>query len=60
MIREGEKLKLVLGLVGLPCAGKGVLSGYLVEKHKFGYASFSEVIREEIEKRGEKVNRDSL
>lgn len=60
MMKKRKKLKLVLGLVGLPCAGKGILSDYLINKHNFGYASFSGVIKEEIEKRSSKVNRDSL
>jgi len=60
MMKKRKKLELVLGLVGLPCAGKGILSDYLINKHNFGYASFSGVIKEEIEKRNGKVNRDSL
>ncbi len=60
MMKKRKKLELVLGLVGLPCAGKGILSDYLINKHNFGYASFSGVIKEEIEKRRGKVNRDSL
>ena len=60
MTKKRKKPELILGLVGLPCAGKGILSDYLAEKHNFGYASFSGVIKEEIEKRGRVVNRDSL
>ncbi len=60
MTKKRKKPELILGLVGLPCVGKGILSDYLVEKHNFGYVSFSGAIKEEIEKRGRVVNRDSL
>ena len=52
--------KIILGFVGLPCAGKGTVIEYLVEKYGFFYTSTSDEIREVIRKRGQKITRDSL
>lgn len=52
--------KIVLGLTGKFCAGKGEVATYLVEKHKFKSASFSDRIREEILRRDLEITRETL
>ncbi|PJE69372.1 hypothetical protein COU96_00135 [Candidatus Shapirobacteria bacterium CG10_big_fil_rev_8_21_14_0_10_38_14] len=52
--------KVILGFVGLPCAGKGTAIEYLVKKHGFFYSSTSDEIREEIRQRGQEITRDNL
>lgn len=52
--------KLILGLTGMICSGKGEVSSYLATHHGFAASSFSDRIREEILKRGGQVSRDSL
>lgn len=42
---------LVIGLTGLASSGKGEVSSYLVEKYGFKKFVFSDVVREEAEKR---------
>ena len=60
MVKKGEKPELALGLVSPVCAGKSSLSEFLIDKHGFFHTSFSGVIKEEIERRRQEVNRDSL
>lgn len=55
-----KKPKLILGFVGKLCAGKGVSTTFLVEKHGFYYSSCSDRIREEILKRGQEITRERL
>ena len=52
--------KIVLGFVGLPCAGKGTAIDYLVKKHHFFYSSTSDEIREELKKRNIEITRENL
>lgn len=52
--------KIVLGLVGKFCSGKGTVAEYLVQKHGFKSASFSDRIREEILRRGMEITRENL
>lgn len=51
---------VVLGFIGLPCAGKGMVIEYLVEKHSFFCSSTSDEIREEIRQRGQEITRENL
>lgn len=50
---------MIIGLTGKNASGKGVVAEYLKER-SFYYFSLSDVIREEIEKRGKKVTRGLL
>ena len=50
---------MIIGLTGKNASGKGVAAEYLRER-SFYYFSLSDVIREEIEKRGRKVTRALL
>jgi dephospho-CoA kinase len=43
---------LVLGLTGLASCGKGTVSDYLVKEHGFVKFVFSDILKEEAEKRG--------
>jgi len=43
---------LVVGLTGLASSGKGEVSSYLADRHGFVKLVFSDVLREEAEKRG--------
>ncbi|MDO8570778.1 MAG: AAA family ATPase [Candidatus Daviesbacteria bacterium] len=52
--------KIILGLVGKFCSGKGSVAEYLVKRYGFISASFSDRIREEISKSGQEITRDSL
>lgn len=52
--------KIVLGLTGKFCAGKGAVANYLVDQHGFLTASFSDRIREEIINKGQEVTRENL
>ena len=42
----------IIGLTGPNCAGKSLLSDYLVKKKRFTFYSLSDMIREEAKKRG--------
>lgn len=52
--------KIVLGLVGKFCSGKGSVAEYLAKNHGFKAASFSDRIREEILSRGQEITRENL
>jgi dephospho-CoA kinase len=58
--KKRRKPELVLGLVSSVCAGKSTLSEFLINKYGFFHTSFSGIIKEEIEKKGQEVNRDRL
>jgi dephospho-CoA kinase len=45
-------MPLVIGLTGLAGSGKGEVSSYLVKKQNFAKFVFSDILREEAEKRG--------
>ena len=60
MTKKRKKPELVLGLVSSVCAGKSTLSEFLIDKYGFFHTSFSGVIKEEIERRRQEVNRDRL
>lgn len=60
MGRIKKRPEVVLGLVGLPCAGKGAAIEYLIENHHFHYSSLSDRIREELRRRGDSLTRDNL
>jgi len=51
--------KLVIGLTGPICGGKGIVAEYL-RKKGFFYTSTSEQVREECRRRGIEITRDSL
>lgn len=55
-----EQPKIVIGLAGKFCSGKGSVAEYLVEKYGFKSSSFSDRIREEILSRGQEITRESL
>lgn len=57
---KGKKPKLIVGLVGKLCAGKGLTGDYLRTKYGFYVSSCSDRIREEIAKRGEEITREKL
>ena len=52
--------QIILGFVGLPCAGKGMVIDYLVNQREFFYTSTSDEIRVELRRRKEPITRDSL
>lgn len=52
--------ELVVGFVGLPCAGKGTATDFLVSKYGFFYTSTSDQIRRELKKNKEEICRESL
>ena len=45
-------MPLVIGLTGLAGSGKGEVASYLFKKHNFSKFVFSDILREEAEKRG--------
>ncbi|MFB0564981.1 MAG: AAA family ATPase [Candidatus Aminicenantaceae bacterium] len=49
----------LIGLTGTNGAGKGVVAAYLVKKG-FSYFSLSDLIRDEVRKKGEEVSRNNL
>jgi dCMP deaminase len=51
---------MFLGFTGPNAAGKGEAIRYLLEKHQFIAYSLSDIIREEVKKRGLDVSRDNL
>jgi dephospho-CoA kinase len=51
---------LVIGITGTLGAGKGTIVEYLVQEHSFKHFSVRAFLIEEINKRGLKVNRDSM
>jgi len=59
-IKDKTVPKVVLGFVGLPCAGKREAIDYLTKKHGFFYSSTSDRIREEIQSQGKKITRLNL
>lgn len=50
---------MIIGLTGKNAGGKGIVAEYL-KKRSFYYFSLSDVIREEIEKRGKEITRELL
>jgi dCMP deaminase len=50
---------LIIGITGMYCSGKDVVSDYLVKKG-FHHFSLSDLIREELGRRGIEVTRDNL
>lgn len=59
-MKNKNQPKIILGLVGKFCSGKGSVAQYLVEKHGYISASFSDRIREEIKKQGQEITRENL
>lgn len=52
--------KIIIGITGLNGAGKGSVVDYFVKNKGFVHFSAGDLIIEEIEKRGEEVNRDKM
>ena len=50
---------MIVGLTGRNAAGKGMAAEYLKSKG-FGFHSLSDVIREEVRRRGLELTRDAL
>jgi len=50
---------MILGLTGMPCAGKGTISDFLKEKG-FGTLVFSDPLREELTRQGIPIERKSM
>ena len=50
---------MILGITGPVCSGADTL-GKILEEKGFVWISFSDILREELNKRGEEVTRDSL
>ncbi|HIH17066.1 MAG TPA: AAA family ATPase [Candidatus Diapherotrites archaeon] len=50
---------MLIGLTGRNCAGKGTVAEHLKAK-SFGYASLSDVIRDELKARGQSESRDAM
>ncbi len=50
---------MIIGLTGRNCAGKGTVAEYLKGK-SFGYASLSDVIRDELKARGQAESRETM
>lgn len=57
---QSKTPELVVGFVGLPCAGKGTAIDFLVSNYGFFYTSTSDQIRRELKKNGEDISRESL
>jgi dephospho-CoA kinase len=51
---------MIIGLTGSFCSGKDTVAEYLVQEKGFIHYSLSDVIRDEIRKRRQKVTRDNL
>jgi dCMP deaminase len=51
---------MIIGLTGMYCSGKDSVAEYLANKYGFIHSSLSDRIRDELERRGEDVTRDSL
>jgi dephospho-CoA kinase len=49
----------LIGLTGTNGAGKGEVAAYLIKKG-YAYFSLSDIIREELEKKGQEITRDNL
>jgi dCMP deaminase len=59
LIHEKKEIGMIIGLTGKNASGKGVVAEYLKER-SFYYYSLSDVIREEIKKRGAEITRETL
>lgn len=51
---------MIIGVTGLYCAGKDTLADYLVKNKGFFHISLSDLIREEMTKRGKPLTRESM
>ena len=51
---------MLIGLTSRNAAGKDEVARYLVEHHGFGYFSLSDILREELEKKGLPITRENL
>jgi len=54
-----KKKTRLIGLTGTNGAGKGMVAAYLVKKG-YSYFSLSDLIRDELRKKGEEINRNNL
>lgn len=52
--------KIIIGFAGKNCSGKGEAVKYLTTKYNFIARSLSDVIRDEIRKKGEEITRENL
>ena len=51
---------MLIGLTSRNAAGKDKVACYLVEHHEFGYFSLSDILREELKKKGLPITRENL
>lgn len=51
---------IIIGITGTLGAGKGTIVDYLCERHRFTHYSVRSFLIEELMKRGESINRDSM
>lgn len=51
-MQEGSETQVIIGLTGLAASGKGTAAQYLKEKYGFKVLVFSDIIKEEAERRG--------
>ncbi len=51
---------MLIGLTSRNAAGKDKVAHYLVEHHEFGYFSLSDILREELKKKGLPITRENL
>src|SRR3989338_3544011 len=51
---------MIIGVTGLYCSGKDTLADYLVKNKEFFHISLSDLIREEMVKRGKPLTRENM
>ncbi|MBU1178425.1 dephospho-CoA kinase [Patescibacteria group bacterium] len=53
-------MNIIIGITGTMGAGKDTIANYLVKKHNFTHHSCSDILRDELKKRGEAESRTRL
>ncbi len=53
-------MRILIGLTGPMASGKGESAKYLVEKKGFSYISLSDMVREEVRRRGLELTRENM
>ncbi len=54
------KRRIIVGLTGPMASGKGVTADYLKKEKNFKYISLSDMVREEVKKRGLELTRENM